>query len=426
MPTPKPESDPGHDGAQMSRRKAQHLEICTSPERYRVEGGDSRLGRVRLVHHALPEIHADEVDTGVDFLGRRLGLPFFISSMTGGSEAGYHVNKDLARLAARFKVPVGMGSIRILFRKPEVLPHFMLKELAPDVPVFANLGAVQVRDMVHRQILDMVKRLGVDGLTIHLNPAQELFQAEGDRDFRGILDAIKRFCDLCPVPVVVKETGCGIHPAEVTRLLKAGAAFANVAGSGGTNWAMVESARDGVGGQALAADEEFRDWGNPTGLVLAVLRQLEDGGKFGRAAVLGLPDAKAGPPQPKPGESFSQARVAAMGKKPAKTVRRHESEGLLDGRVLASGGIRSGMDMVNCLALGARLVGAALPVVRALQEGGIEAAAAYIERLRTVLVRAMVLSDCQNVAQLRAAPYLLEPGFRQEVAEFCRLAGGPA
>ena len=408
----------------MSERKAQHLEICTQAERYNVEGGNTRLDQVRFIHHALPEIHADELDTSVDFLGYKLSMPFFISSMTGGSEAGYQANKNLALLAQQHRLPVGMGSIRILFRKPEVMPHFLLKQLAPDVPVFANLGAVQIRDMVHHQIIEMIRRLEVDGLTIHLNPAQELFQPEGDRDFRGILDAIKRFCDISPVPVVVKETGCGIHPAEITRLLKAGVAYVNIAGSGGTNWAMVESARTDRAGADREADEEFRDWGNPTGLILAVLRHLEDSGKFGRPT--GLPESRAPGLQPQPGETFSSARIAALAKKPKREINRPSSAGLFDGRILASGGIRSGMDFATSLLLGARLVGTALPLIRKLQEGGPDAAHAYIEKLRSVLTRVMVLSDCATIAQLRAAPYLLRPEFRQEILEFSRLAGGPA
>lgn len=407
----------------MSERKAQHLDICTQADRYQVEGSNTRLDQVRFIHHALPEIHADEVDTSVTFLGYKLAMPFFISSMTGGSEAGFQANKNLAQLAQTHRIPVGMGSIRILFRKPEVLPHFQLKKIAPDVPVFANLGAVQIRDMVHHQIIDMVKRLEVDGLTIHLNPAQELFQPEGDRDFRGILDSIKRFCDVSPVPIVVKETGCGIHPAEITRLLKAGVAYVNVAGSGGTNWAMVESARTDRKGDELEADEEFRDWGNPTGLLLAVLRHLEDSGKFGRPA--GMAETRAPGLQPAPGETFSAARIAALSKKPKHEINRPSSDGLLDGRILASGGIRSGMDFATCLLLGARLAGTALPIIRKLQAGGPQAASAYIQKIHGVLKRVMILSDCATVGQLRAASYLLSPQFRQEVLEFSRLTGGP-
>jgi isopentenyl-diphosphate delta-isomerase type 2 len=420
---PRP-GDPSKPQA-ITRRKNQHLEICTDPERYAVEGGDTRLSQLRFVHHSLPELDESQVDTTVDFLGKRLALPLFISAMTGGSEAGFKANKDLARLAQAERLAVGMGSIRILFSKPELVTHFSLKQWAPDVPVVANLGAVQVRDMVHGQIIEMLKRLEVDALAIHLNPAQELVQAEGDRDFRGILESIKRFCQASPIPVVVKETGCGINPAETARLLKAGVAFVNIAGSGGTNWALVEAWRNQENGPgrsrsgadsappSLSAAREFTDWGNPTGLLLAALRRLDDAGRFGSppAKPLGLPA----------GESFSAARVASLEKKGKKEVARPASEGMLHGRILASGGIRSGMDLAACLILGARAAGMALPFIRLIQQGGVEAGQAYVADLRSVLRRVMVLSDCGSIAQLRAAPYLLSPEFDREVRDFIHL-----
>jgi isopentenyl-diphosphate delta-isomerase type 2 len=404
----------------LGRRKNQHLEICTSPERFAVEGGDSRLSEVRFLHHALPEVDEAQVDTSVEFLGYKVALPLFISAMTGGSEAGFRANKELARLAQAEKLAVGMGSIRILFGKPELAEHFALKQWAPDVPVVANLGGVQVRDMVHSQIIELIRRLEVDALAIHLNPAQELFQAEGDRDFRGILEAVKRFCQASPVPVVVKETGCGINPAEAARLLKAGAAFVNIAGSGGTNWATVEALRNQEFPSArsrkapsAASAAEFADWGNPTGLVLAALRRLDDAGRFGA-------------PPPKPlglpaGESFSAARLAALDKKGKKENPRPASEGILNGRILASGGIRSGRDLAASLILGARLAGSALPFIRAISSGGLEAAQLQVEDLRAVLRRVMVLCDCATVAQLRAAPWRLSPAFDQEVRDYMQL-----
>ena len=417
----------------LSRRKNQHLEICSDPERFAVEGGDTRLDQVRFIHHSLPEIDESQLDTSVEFLGKRLGLPLFISAMTGGSEAGFKANKDLARLAQAEKLAVGMGSIRILFSKPELINHFSFKQWAPDVPVVANLGAVQVRDMTHGQINEMLKRLEVDALAIHLNPAQELIQAEGDRDFRGILEAIKRFCQTSPVPVVVKETGCGINPAETARLLKAGVAFVNVAGSGGTNWASVEAWRNQEFASAktknapsFLASWEFHNWGNPTGLILAALRRLDDAGRFGNpsAKAMGLPPALDGKhlnPALGPGESFSAARIASLEKRGKKDPPRPSSEGMLNGRILASGGVRTGMDLVACLILGARAAGMALPFIRAIQHGGVEAAQAQVANLRAVLRRVMVLSDCTTIGQLRASPYLLSPEFDREIQDLIRI-----
>ena len=206
----------------LSARKAQHLELCIRADEYDVESGSTRFDELSFVHHALPELSADELDTSQEFLGYRMALPLFISSMTGGSAEGYRANKDLARAAQQSGIPVGMGSMRILFRKPEVFDHFHLKALAPDVPIFANLSAVQLREMEHEEIFEMLRRLEVQAIAVHLNVGQELFQPDGDRDFRGLFTAIRRFTERSPVPVIVKETGFTHSNAETKRLIEQG------------------------------------------------------------------------------------------------------------------------------------------------------------------------------------------------------------
>lgn len=349
-----------HSASEMSRRKAQHLEICVDRDSYSVETGRTRLNEVHLVHRSLPEIDASAVDSSLEFLGHRVRMPIFISSMTGGSEAGYQTNKDLAAVAQELGVPVGMGSIRILFRKPEVIEHFYLKRYAPDVPVFANIGGVQLPEMSHSEIYEMLRRLEVDGIAVHLNPGQELFQPGGDRDFTGILTALRRFIEHAPVPVLVKETGFGINPAEVRRLRDAGARYVNIAGSGGTNWVRVEAYRREEAFMAEAA-AEFDEWGLSTGLVLAALGRTTPG-------------------------------------------------------VLASGGIRTGMDVVKSVALGAEAAGMALPFVRALHQGGVAAAVDFGRRVEYVIGTAMALCGCSNLAELREAPLWVEERLQTDAA----------
>jgi isopentenyl-diphosphate delta-isomerase type 2 len=343
----------------LSTRKAQHLEICVQANDYEVETGATGFEHLSFVHRALPEIAMDELDTRVDFLGYRPRLPLFISSMTGGSAQGYQVNKQLARAAQEAGIPVGMGSIRILFRKPEVLDHFRLKTLAPDVPVFANIGGVQLRDMDRQEILEMVKRLEVDAVVVHLNPGQELFQPDGDRDFRGVLDAIGRFCEAAPLPVMVKETGFGISPSLVRTLHDRGVAYVNVAGTGGTNWVRVESHR--LPEDAGEAAAEFNGWGLPTAVVLAALE--------------------------------------------------HDH-----GPVLASGGMRTGMDLAKACALGAELSGYALPMVRAVTEGGVEAVLRYVDQLDQVLRNVMMLTGSRSIADLRSRRLMRTRPFDEAVA----------
>lgn len=337
----------GSDTGDIGSRKAQHLELCIRGDDYDVESGSTRFDELSFVHHALPELSADHLDTTQDFLGYRMKLPLFISSMTGGSAEGYRANKDLARAAQACGIPVGMGSIRILFRKPEVFDHFYLKALAPDVPVFANIGAVQLREMAHEEIYEVIRRLEVQAVAVHLNAGQELFQPGGDRDFRGLFDALRRFTESAPVPVIVKETGFGIRPGDARSLLDAGVSYVNVAGAGGTNWIQVEAHRLPPAGARAA--RAFEGWGTPTALLLGAI-------------------------------------------------------GYQGGRVLASGGLRGGMDLAKSLALGAFAGGLALPFIRAVTADGMDGVMAKVAEVQQVLESVMVLTGSSTLEELRNAP----------------------
>ncbi|MEI6873946.1 MAG: type 2 isopentenyl-diphosphate Delta-isomerase, partial [Spirochaetota bacterium] len=218
-----------------SERKERHLAICVDPSRYRVETmrGGAGFDRLAFIHRALPELSMDEVDAGADFLGYRLRLPLLVSCMTGGSAVGGRVNRELALVANEARVAFGLGSFRVLLRDPSFLGDFSLKPLLPDVPLLANIGAVVLRDAGAAAILELAKRIGADALVVHLNPGQELFQEDGDRDFRGILPALKKLMTIATIPVIVKETGFGLGPSEALALLDAGAAWVDVAGAGG-------------------------------------------------------------------------------------------------------------------------------------------------------------------------------------------------
>lgn len=334
-----------HSEQGMAQRKAQHLEICLRKEKYQVEGGATGFNDVSFYHRALPEIDANQIDLTTSFLGRTLQAPLFISSMTGGSAEGYRLNKILAQAAGLRGIPIGMGSMRILFRKKEVFEHFALRKLAGDSPILSNIGAVQIRDMKHSDLYEMNRKLEVDAQIIHLNPGQELFQPEGDRDFSKIFSSIERFIEKSPLPVIVKETGCGISPHEAKALLKAGAAYVDVAGIGGTNWITVESYRQTDPNEA----EPFRNWGHPT------------------AALLG-----------------------ALGHK--------------KGRILASGGLRSGLDLAKSLALGAHLGGFALPLIRSAETGGLEGVLSTLDLFIVQLRQVMTLTGCLKPSILRKVP----------------------
>jgi len=342
-------------------RKEKHLEICTDPSRFAIEGGGAGFEAIRFIHEAMPEISASEVDPGVDFLGVRLPHPMFISCMTGGSRGGFEANRLLARTARALGIPVGLGSIRVLFREPALFDHFHVKPIAGDVPVLANIGAVQVRDLARERIFELLRRLEVQALVVHLNPGQELFQPDGDTDFRGLKEALFRLLEESPLPVIVKETGFGIRPGLARELLDAGAAYVDLAGSGGTNWVSVESYRREEDDREAA--EELRDWGIPTALLVAASREL-------------------------------------------------------GGRVIASGGMRSGLDAAKAAALGAEMVGFALPVIRAVRAGGVDAVIRLFHSFETSFRAAMVLTGSKTIDELRRGTVWMEPAFSARVSAF--------
>ena len=297
----------------------------------------------------------DAVDVGVDFLGRSLRAPLLITGMTGGTPEAFAVNRDLATVAERCGLAFGLGSQRVMQRDPSIQWTFAVRELAPSTVLLANIGLVQATQQSTDAVGELVAAVRADALCIHLNPAQEMVQAEGDRDFRGGLATIERLCRELAVPVIVKETGCGISRPVAVALREAGVRTIDVAGAGGTSWVQVE---------ALRGDDRSRDlgallstWGIPTAASLACL----DG--------LGLD-------------------------------------------LIASGGVRSGLDMAKALALGARLCGAALPIYRAYCAGGIGAATALVDQLIEQLKAAMLLTGSGSLATLAQQPVVLAPRLR--------------
>lgn len=283
-------------------RKAEHLDICLNRD---VESRTTTgFEAYRFVHNALPEIRFDEIDLSTSFLGRKLRAPFLISSMTGGIGVSGDINRRLARVAQRRGWALGLGSIRVALENPEDAHSFQIRSEAPDIPILANLGAVQLnRGYGVDDCRKGVEWVQADALVLHLNSLQEVFQPQGDTDFRGLLTRIEELCRRLPVPVGVKEVGWGIDGVTARRLLDVGVGFIDVAGAGGTSWARVEQERSSDEILKLAADA-FHDWGNPTATCVSDVRQT-------------APDAL----------------------------------------LIASGGLRTGVDAAKALALGAHLTG---------------------------------------------------------------------
>ena len=244
----------------IALRKEHHLDICLDDQRYSdpAPKGTS-LDQVQFLHQALPEVDAERLDTTQPFLNAMLRLPLMISCMTGGSGRGRSANRALAAAAQRAGIAIGLGSIRPLLQDEATFEDFHVKPLALDVPVLANLGAVQLRDFPIHTLRHVLQRLEVQALVVHLNAGQELYQPDGDRDFCGLLVAIERATAECGMPVIVKETGFGVRPALVRRLLGCGVRYVDLSGADGTNWVMVEGAR--LPDERRASAEPFADWG---------------------------------------------------------------------------------------------------------------------------------------------------------------------
>jgi isopentenyl-diphosphate Delta-isomerase len=293
-----------------SSRKADHIHINLREDvRSAIRTG---LERFRFIHQALPELDLNSIDLSQELFDRKLEAPILISSMTGGNDEAIPINRNLALAAQETRIAMGLGSQRAAIEQPELASTFQVRKYAPDILLFANLGAVQLNyGYSTDHCMKAVDMIEADALVLHLNPLQEAVQAEGDTNFAGLLNKIERVCKSLPVPVIVKEVGWGISEKTAARLVSAGVAAIDVAGAGGTSWSQVEMHRAKNESQARLA-AAFIDWGLPTA------------------------------------DSILNVRSVAP-KLP----------------ILASGGLRNGIDIAKCIALGAVLGGMAAPFLKA-------------------------------------------------------------
>jgi isopentenyl-diphosphate delta-isomerase, type 2 len=333
------------DDAALSRRKDDHIRINLEEDVH--SGLTTGLERLQLEHCALPEIDLDHVEMNTHFLGLPLNLPMLISSMTGGTSETEKINIHLAEAAQQFGVAMGVGSQRAALEQPEAQSSFQLRRYAPDIPLFANIGAVQLNYGVGLEdCRRLVEMAAANALILHLNPLQEALQPEGDTHFETLLPKIEAVCRQIGVPVLVKEVGWGISLQVARQLKSAGVSALDVAGAGGTSWSQVEMFRTAdESSQRIAA--HFRNWGIPTALALRSLRQAE----------LGLP-------------------------------------------LIASGGLKTGIDVAKCLALGADLCGMAGRLLKAASVSTEETLSVFSE-LRKELQIAMFACGAANIDSLK-------------------------
>ncbi|MFN7556942.1 type 2 isopentenyl-diphosphate Delta-isomerase [Microcystis sp.] len=330
--------------SEIENRKSEHLRVCIE-EDVEFQQLTSGLEKYRFTHCCLPELDRSDIELGTTFLGKSLKAPILISSMTGGTELAHLVNTRLATVAQRYGLAMGVGSQRIALEQPELAPTFAVRSLAPDILLLANLGAVQLNyGCGLEDCLKLVELLEADALILHLNPLQELVQSGGDSNFKGLLAKIQQICAQLPVPVIAKEVGNGISAPMAKQLIEAGVAAIDVAGAGGTSWAKVESQR-AKDNRHRHLGQVFADWGLPTAECITTIRSVNS------------------------------------------TI-----------PLIASGGLKNGLDLAKAIALGADLGGLARPFLVA----AIESEAAVDELVKFLIAELEIVLFCTGNPNLSA------------------------
>jgi isopentenyl-diphosphate delta-isomerase len=334
------------DNPSIEGRKADHIRINLEKD-VQFPRLTTGLERYRFMHQALPELNLDDIDASVNLFGKTLSAPILISSMTGGTDIAYRLNQHLAQAAQAHGIAMGVGSQRAAIEDPKLAYTLQVRNVAPDILLFANIGAVQLNygyglDQCQRAV-DMIE---ADALILHFNVLQEAVQPEGDTRFAGLLDKVEAICKSLPVPVIAKEVGWGFSEKNARDLANAGVAAIDVAGSGGTSWSEVEYHRAPSSFHARVA-ASFADWGIPTADAILYV-------------AAGAPDVKI---------------------------------------------IASGIDIAKSIALGATLGGLAGPFLKAADQS-VEAVDQLIRELTAQIRIAMLCSGAPNIAALQQTPLL--------------------
>lgn len=333
------------------RRKEEHININLE-QNVQFPSLTTGLEKYRFLHRALPELNLSEIDTTVTVFGKKLNTPLFMSSMTGGAERARKINRNLAEAAQTYGLAMGVGSQRAAIENEELAYTFQLRDLAPDMLLFANLGAVQLNyGYGVEQCRKAVEMIEADALILHLNVLQEAVQPEGDTNFKGLVDRIAEVCAKLPVPVIAKEVGWGFSEADIRLLAQAGVQAIDVAGSGGTSWSEVEYHRAPSAFHAQVA-RSFADWGIPTAEAICYVKQTA-------------------PQMP----------------------------------IFASGGLKDGIDVAKSVALGATLAGMAGQFLKAADQSA-EKVMEFIEITQRQLKIAMLCSGTANIGELSQTPLL--------------------
>lgn len=331
----------------MKERKSDHIKISLEKE---VEVGSNGFEDIELIHEALPEVNHDQIELTTKFLEKKLKAPLLIEAMTGGTEEAMAINEALAEVAEEMKIGIAVGSQRPAIEDSSVEETYsVVKKAAKRTLKIANLGAVQLNYKYGVTECQMaVDMIDADALALHLNPLQEMIQPEGNVNFADLLSKIRRIASKVSVPIIAKEVGCGMTQKTAKKLLDAGVQIIDIGGYGGTSWNKIESYRTDEEKQELS--EIFENWGIPTATSLLEVKDLEC-------------------------------------------------------LKIASGGIRTGIEAAKSVAMGADLVGLALPLLRALDDDGEDGVFDYLYQLIDEMKLAMMLTGARKIEDLRKVDY---------------------
>ncbi len=335
-------------------RKEAHIEIAASG-RGSFRDNHTLLDEVTLIHQALPELSLDEIDLSIELFGRKLQAPLLVGAMTGGTNSAARINRDLSSIAAELGLGFCLGSQRAMQEDPSSSSSFKLRDTAPDLLLIGNIGVVQARELGSQACGELASQVSADAMAVHLNPAQEMMQTEGDRDFRRCTDTLENLAENLPMPLLVKETGCGISREAGQAMVRAGIRYVETGGAGGTSWVRVEAERNE---SHHWLGETLGEWGIPTA---ASLLSLSD-----------LPLTR-----------------------------------------IAGGGLRSPLDIARAISLGAVACAVAQPVLAAYIESGPTGAKLFLSRMIEGLKVVCLLTGCRRAEDLASAPRIIGPNLER-------------
>jgi isopentenyl-diphosphate Delta-isomerase len=349
------ESDSPSDIEVIKQRKKEGIVIPLT-RNVQAKESSTYLEYVKLIHNALPEIDYEAVETSQNFLNHNFKAPIIIDSMTGGTPEATKINSRLSLVAEKFGLGMGLGSQRAGLLSSELAETYSIaRSNAPSAFLVANIGGAQLsKGLKVQDIKNMIEMIAADALVVHLNPLQELIQPEGEPKYKGVLSKIKEICANFDIPIIVKEVGAGISMDVAKKLESAGVSAINVAGSGGTSWAGVEKLRAETAHNSnkINLGELFWDWGIPTAVSLIEVR--------------------------------NSVKIP----------------------VVASGGIRNGLEIAKCMALGANMCGMAYPFLRHASKS-FESLCEFANKTLIELKSTMFLVGSKNISELGKSRFII-------------------